>query len=73
MGHGEKEDGEGERGADPQAARHVAQFTILRLGGGDGFRFEGHAAFGASAGMILLDLGMHRAGVDERGAGGCGG
>ena len=63
--HPENEHGQREHGADPETACHVAQFVVVgRLGRG-GFRFERHAANRATAWMVLLDLRVHRAGVDR--------
>ena len=65
MRHRHDEHRERERRADPEAARHVAQFGIvLDNFRGDGFRLQRHPTLGASARMVLLDLRVHRAGVD---------
>ncbi len=51
----------GEDQADPESARHVAQFGILDLDG-DGPRLQSHPANGTAAGRVAHDLGMHGAG-----------
>jgi len=66
MRHRSDEDRQRERAADAKAASHVAQFGVVFLRfGGDCFRFQRHAALGAIARMILLHLGMHRAGIER--------
>ena len=55
--------GDGEHHPDPEAARHVDEFRILSSVGGDGARFERHAADGARSGLVAHDLRMHGAGV----------
>ena len=64
--HGEKEYGQGEAGADPETPGRGAQLRArLWLGAGrNDFWFQRHAADWACAGMILLDLRMHRARID---------
>jgi hypothetical protein len=67
MRHRHDEHRQGQRRADPEPAAHVPQLGVVVLHiahGGDGFWFERHAALGAVTGMILLDLRVHRAGVD---------
>ena len=56
-----------ERGADPKALGHVAQLGVLLVVRDrcHGHRFQRHAADRAIAGMVLLDFGMHRAGVNR--------
>jgi len=71
--HAEEENGNGERRAGPEAAGHVAQLVIFFGGCGEAGGFERHAAEGAIAGMILLHLGVHGAGVDRFGRGERGG
>ena len=68
MRHGENEYGQGQRGADPEPPRHVAQlgvviFVVRR--GRNRFSLQRHAALRAVAGMILLHLWMHRARIDD--------
>ena len=55
------------RGADPKAPGHVAQFGVLLVVRDrcHGHRFQRHAADRAIAGMVLLDFGVHRAGVNR--------
>ena len=55
------------RAADPEAPRHVGQFGIGRVAGGDIDRLQRHAADRAAARPDLADLRMHRAGVDRAG------
>ena len=67
MRHRYDEHRQGQRCADPEAAAHVLQLRVVFLhiaSGGDGLRFKRHAALGAVAGMVLLDLRVHRTGVD---------
>ncbi len=54
-----------EHEADPEPARHVGEFGIGAIVGGNGFRLERHAADRAGARTDLTDLRMHRAGVDR--------
>ena len=61
--HGDREQGDGERHADPEAPSHVAQLWIFFGSGGDGARLEGHAADRTRTGRGTDDLGMHGAGV----------
>ena len=63
--HLEREHGQGEHRADPEAAREVGELRIRAGLGADEHRFQGHAADRARAGPDLPDLGMHRAGVDR--------
>jgi hypothetical protein len=65
MTHGEQKHGHTERGADPETPSHVFGIIAFCVG----FRaaslwFQCHAADRAVAGMVLLNLRMHRAGVD---------
>ncbi len=68
--HGEGKDGERESETDPEAPRHIAQLGVFffRAGVRDVLRLERHPADRAIAGVILLDLRVHRAGVDGGGA-----
>src|SRR5581483_4480467 len=52
--------------ANPEAPRHVAQLGIIFLPGrGNVLRLQRHPADRAITRLILLDLRMHRAGVDD--------
>ena len=61
VAHGDREERDGERQAGPEAARHVAQFGILRLRRGDGARLQCHAADRARARLLAHDLRVHGA------------
>jgi len=63
--HLEDEHGDGERDPDPEAARHIDELGARASVGGRDLRFERHAADRAGAGMVLADLGVHRAGPDR--------
>ncbi len=66
MPHREDEHWQAERCADPQAPRHVAQLRVFLFAAGENIlRFQRHPADRAIPWVILLDLGMHRAGVDR--------
>ena len=52
-----------QRGADPEALRHVAQLGALALLGGGQHGLERHAADGAAPRSHLAHLRVHRAGV----------
>ena len=54
------------RGADPEALRHIAQFSVFALVRARCCRlqFQRHATLRAIAGMRLLDFRVHRARVD---------
>ena len=64
MRHGEDEHRQRQRGADPEPPRHVAQFGVVLGIRRVSLRFQRHPAFGARAGMVLLNFRVHRAGVD---------
>ncbi len=65
MPHGEDEHRHAERYADPKAAGHIVQLGVLLFPARyNVFRLQRHAANGAVAGMILLDLRVHRACVN---------
>lgn len=52
--------------AYPEAERYVAELGILLFAAGrEVLRFQRHAAHRAIARMVLLDLGMHRTGIDH--------
>ena len=61
--HLEPEHGDGQRQADPEAARHVAQLGTFAGFCCREYRLQGHAADGAVAGAHLAHLRVHRAGV----------
>jgi hypothetical protein len=64
--HREDEHRQGERCADPEAPRHFAQLRVFLFAAGKNiFRFQRHPADRAIPWVILLDLGMHGAGVDR--------
>src|SRR5689334_3331335 len=63
--HCQQKDRQTKDRADPEATRHVAELFVLFFGAGhDILRLQGHSANRAVARMILLDLGMHRTGVN---------
>jgi len=65
MRHCDEEDWQRQSAADPQTPSHIAQFRVLFFAAGTGvFRLQRHPADRAIAWMILLDLRMHRAGID---------
>jgi hypothetical protein len=74
MGHREEEHGNGQCGTDPHAQGHVTQFSAILVLIPCSWRlhFQRHAALRAIARMILLDLRVHRAGVDGFALGPCG-
>ncbi len=66
MRHGEQEDRQRQRRADPKAARHVAQLAIVLFRPRrHELRLQRHAALRTRAGVVLLHLGVHRAGVER--------
>ena len=65
MAHGENEDREGQGRANPKPAGHVAQLAIVLRLDGHGLRFQRHAALGTRPGVILLDLRVHWAGIND--------
>ena len=62
--HDPEQERQRQRGADPETAPHVEVLGARPLLDGDHLGLERHAADRAVAGPDLLDLGMHRAGVD---------
>ena len=52
--------------ADPESAAHVGQFRVFFLLTRLTFWFQGHAAFGATAGLVLQNFRVHGTGVDIR-------
>jgi hypothetical protein len=61
----------GEGKTDPEFAGQKTYLGVFRaVLGTDGLWFKPHAADRAVAGMVLFDLGMHRAGVDRLREGG---
>jgi len=66
MCHGQKKNWERQPSADPESTRHVSQFGILFLARASWHvRFECHAADWTIIRMILLNLRMHRTGVNN--------
>src|SRR5262249_36029211 len=63
VGHRDDQQRSGQRDADPETSRHVAQFRILYYVGGSGSGFEGHSANGATPGLGANDFRVHGAGV----------
>ena len=61
--HLEREDGQRQHGADPQAPSHVAQFGARSVALRGDHGLQRHAADRTVAGAQLAHLGMHRAGV----------
>ena len=56
----------GEGKTDPEFVGQGTYLGVFRaILGTDGLRFKPHAADRAVTGMVLFDLGMHRAGVDR--------
>ena len=64
----QSEQRQGQDEADPEATGHVHQFGIRPLIGGDGARFQGHAALGARTGAVADHLGVHRTDVFDLGS-----
>src|SRR6266567_4766601 len=55
-----------EHETDPEPSRHLAQFGVFFFPAGNRrFQLKRHPADRAISGMILLNLRMHRAGVDH--------
>ena len=52
-----------QRRGDPQPPLEIDIFRVRPAVGRRRHRFQRHAAFGAVAGMVLDDFGMHRAGI----------
>ena len=61
MQHAEREYGQRQDSTNPQPPRHVVEIVIFFGRSGDRFRLERHSADATAAGLILLDLRMHRA------------
>ena len=68
--HIQRDNRHGERGAHPEAPRHVLQFRIGLGFGADRERLQRHAADRAAAGAGLANLGMHWAGIGAADLGG---
>ena len=64
--HFQRDNRDGQRGADPQAPAHVGEFRIGLRFGADGQRLQRHPADRTTAGADLAHLGVHRAGVGGR-------
>ncbi len=65
--HGEQQHRDGQAQGDPEPPGHAPKLgRVLVLAGPDGLRLQVHAADRATAGAGLLDLGVHRASVDDR-------
>ena len=73
LGHRHDEQRHGERDADPEPPRHVAQLGVALVAGGRRHRLERHAADRAAARPLAHDLGVHRAGPQRASRRLCGG
>ena len=64
--HRQQQHRHGQDDGDPKPASHASQFRVvlfpIRL---DGLRLQGHAALRACSGSVLLDLRVHRTGIDD--------
>ena len=66
VAHSYKKHWKGEHDTDPEFAGQGTYLRVFRtLLDAEGLRFKPHAADRAVAGMVPLDFGMHRAGVDR--------
>ena len=65
MCHCQQEDWQRERASNPEPSAHVAQLAkVFDALDRNRFWFQRHATLWASARMVLLDLRVHRTGVD---------
>jgi hypothetical protein len=65
MQHPEEENRQCERRPNPESARHVLQLVIFLLARWNPFWLERHPADWTRARMVLLDLRVHRAGINN--------
>jgi hypothetical protein len=66
MAHSYEKHWHGERQTDPEFAGQGPDLGVFRtVLDADGLRFKPHAADRAVAGMVPLDFGMHRTGIDR--------
>ena len=63
--HGQRDDHHSEGQGPPEAAGEIIQLRVFVVAQCRHHRLKRHAAYGAVAGMVLADLGVHRAGVNR--------